>query len=134
VAGGTPGNWVALGLSTEPYTLGPYNGSSPNFAIPLSNSYIIQGVSVCYTSVAGSGTVTVERDTGSTWPGSGGVAQLVAPISLMSTATVTYTGTVIGSPAIFSGGLDRIGVVFTPNSAMGGLGSMYITIVMAQVI
>ena len=133
VSGGTPGNWIEIGQSTEPLSFGPYNGSSVSFAVPLDATYVVQAVYLCFGSSAGSGTLMVERDTGSSAVGSG-VAQLASTISLMSTSNVTYAGVMIGSPSIFSGGLDRLGVVMAPAATMGGLSGLYVNVVLGRVI
>jgi hypothetical protein len=130
VAGGTPGNWVASGVTANPETFGPFNGSTAvapqnaySFSWPCDANYIITGVTVSYNSAAAAGSIQIERDIGSTPVGSG-VVQLTTAINLASTSNVVYAGVLVGSPAIFSGNLDRLGIVFSGTvanlAALGG--------------
>ena len=140
-AGGSPGNWLQIGQSIEPMTFGPFNGSAAaqsgnaaSFSWPCDASYVLTGVTVSYNSAAAAGSIQIERDIGSTPVGSG-VVQLTAAINLASTSNVSYTGVLIGSPAIFSGGLDRLGVVFAGTAAnLTALGGCMVNVQLARII
>lgn len=141
IAGGTPGNWAATGVTSNPESFGPFNGSSTvapqdaySLSWPCDASYIITGVSVCYNSAAAAGSIQIERDIGSTPVGSG-VVQLSAAINLASSSNVVYTAVMIGSPSIFSGGLDRVGLVFAGTAAnLAALGGCLVNIQLVRVI
>lgn len=142
IAGGTPGNWAATGVTSNPETFGPFNGSSVasasqnaySLSWPCDASYIVTGVTVSYNSAAATGSVMIERDIGSTPVGSG-VVQLTAGVNLASTSNVVYAATMIGSPSIFSGGLDRIGIVFNGTAAnLQTLGGCLINVQLVRVV
>ncbi len=134
IASGSPGQWEAIGLTQESMlSFGPL-GAATNFAVPVDNNYSIQAIYVTYGSGSTSGTLMIERDTGSTFPGSTGTTsfnQLASTISLSSSINTVYTGVIIGSPATFSSGLDRIGFVFA--GTMTGQGNLYIDLVLKRV-
>ena len=141
VAGGLPGNWAASGITSNPETFGPFYGSAASqpsnafsFSWPCDASYIITGITVSYNSAAATGSVTVERDIGSTPVGSG-VVQMSPAFNLSSTSNVVYSAVMIGSPSIFSGGLDRIGIVFGGTAAnLAALGGCTINVQLVRTI
>lgn len=131
ISGGTPGNWAATGVSSNPEVYGPFNGATASFSFPCDANYIITGVDVCYTSGVTNGSIQIERDIGSTPVGSG-VVQMTTPISLASTANVVYAGVMIGSPSMFIGGVDRLGIVTA--GTLTNLGGLMINIQLVRTI
>jgi hypothetical protein len=75
-------------------------------------SYQVIGVQVVFGTASTSGTVTIEKLTGTTAPG-GGTALLTGTVSLAGTANTVLTGTLITNTStltIASG--NRLGIVF----------------------
>lgn len=72
----------------------------------------VVGVQCIFATASTSGTVTVEKDTGTTAPGSG-TAVLTGTMSLAGTANTTVTGTLVSAPGTlqFAKG-DKVAVVF----------------------
>ncbi len=138
--GSTQGNWAAGAIANNPETFGPFYGSTAtqpqnafSFSWPCDSTYIITSVFVSYNSAAANGSVYIERDAGSTTVGAG--VQQCSTVSLASTSNIVYAATMIGSPAIFSGGLDRMGIVFGGTAAnLATLGGCVINVGMLRVI
>ncbi len=123
------GTTVAL-PRTKTIAVGPVAAAGcVSMGIPVDGSYQIAAVREVHTTASSSGTIMVERLTGTTAPGSG-TNQLTGTISNAGAANTVLGGTVVASPATYAAG-DRIGIVCggTQTSLVG----MFVTITLNQV-
>lgn len=131
VTAGDPGTWEADNGTTFDVVIGPIAAAaavSQAFPVRLGLAKL-KGVSAVFTTTSTSGTLDIEKLTGTTAPGSG-TTQLTGTISLSGTANTIVSGTVIASPASFALG-DRVGLKFA--GTVTGLVGCYVTLTFERI-
>lgn len=109
------GSGAVIIQTTEPLAFAiPAATQAVNQAVFISdNTYQVTGVNAVWGTASTSGTVTVEKLTGTTAPGSG-TAMLTGTISTAGTANTVTAGTLtgtVGTLQLAAG--DRLGLVFS---------------------
>lgn len=135
---GESGDFAQDGLTVAGSIVYPFE----TFTIPLSASSTSQTVFTCdaayqlvsvkesHTVASTSGTLMVEKCTGTTAPGSG-TAQLSGTISLSGTANTTVAGTLLTAPTINYALGDRVS--FKLAGTMTNLANSCVTLVLKRI-
>lgn len=93
-------------------------------------AYQLVSVSESHTVASSSGTLMVEKCTGTTAPGSG-TAQLTGTVSLAGAANTTLSGTLLTAPTINYAKGDRVSLKFA--GTMTSLANSCITVVLKRI-